>query len=70
MMGSYFCFDIPGTLNTDIKEHFDIGQSQAQWLYTIYSLPNMVLPLFGGIFIDKIGVRPSLILFCAILTVG
>ena len=24
-------------------------------LYTVYSIPNMVLPFFGGYFVDKLG---------------
>jgi len=39
-------------------------------LYTVYSLPNTVLPLFGGILLDTIGIRTGLVLFCAILTIG
>jgi len=39
-------------------------------MYTIYSLPNMVLPLAGGIFLDKIGVRIGLLLFTLVLTIG
>ena len=30
----------------------------------------MVLPIFGGVFLDKIGVRMGLILFTTILTIG
>lgn len=39
-------------------------------LYSIYSYPNCVLPLFGGIFLDAIGIRKGLILFTIILTIG
>lgn len=39
-------------------------------MYSIYSLPNTVLPLFGGILIDKIGVKISLIIFTTLLTLG
>jgi len=39
-------------------------------LYSIYSYPNCVLPLFGGIFLDAIGIRKGLILFTVILTIG
>ena len=39
-------------------------------LYSIYSLPNIILPFFGGIFIDRIGVRISIILFSSILLLG
>jgi MFS family permease len=39
-------------------------------LYTVYSIPNMILPLLGGILLDSIGVRMGLIFFCAVLTLG
>jgi MFS family permease len=39
-------------------------------LYTVYSIPNMVLPIFGGVFLDKIGIRSGLLLFTFILTIG
>ena len=39
-------------------------------LYTIYSLPNMILPILGGMLLDSLGMRVGLILFCAILTLG
>lgn len=39
-------------------------------LYTVYSIPNMILPILGGILLDSIGIRAGLILFCAILTLG
>lgn len=58
LMGSYFCFDNPAPLkNTLEKPPFDLSEAQWSGLYSIYSFPNMILPLFGGIFIDKIGIR-------------
>jgi len=38
--------------------------------YSIYSYPNCILPLFGGIFLDAVGIRKGLILFTIILTIG
>ena len=58
LMGSYFCFDNPAPLKTILTEPpFSLSDSQWSGLYSIYSFPNMILPLLGGIFIDKIGVR-------------
>ena len=34
-----------------------MSESQYNWLYTIYSLPNIVLPFFGGYLCDKVRVR-------------
>ena len=39
-------------------------------LYTVYAVPNCILPLVGGILLDKIGTRNGLILFTVILTAG
>lgn len=39
-------------------------------MYIVYSAPNTVLPLFGGIFLDVIGIRVGLIMFTTILTLG
>jgi len=41
---------------------------QCNLLYTIYSIPNMVLPIIGGILIDKVlGKRIGIVLFTFIL---
>lgn len=48
----------------------DMSATEYAEQYTFYSYPNCVLPLFGGIFLDKIGVRKGLLLFTAVLTFG
>ena len=44
--------------------------TQYAMLYTIYSLPNLILPLLGGMLLDSLGIRTGLILFCVILFAG
>lgn len=39
-------------------------------LYTVYSIPNIILPFFGGFFVDKIGVRLCLIIFVLLIAAG
>jgi len=39
-------------------------------LYAVYSLPNIGLPLVGGIICDWIGVKPSLMIFTSLVTIG
>jgi len=71
LMGSYFCFDNPAPLKPYlIKPPYDLSETQYNALYSIYSFPNMVLPLFGGICMDKIGIRSGLLIFTIILTLG
>jgi MFS family permease len=58
LMGSYFCYDNPTPLKVFLQDPpFDLSETQWSFLFSIYSFPNMVLPLFGGIFIDKVGIR-------------
>lgn len=58
LMGSYFCYDIPSVAqNTFQNDYYNLSPLQVSDMYTVYSLPNTVLPLLGGIFLDKIGIR-------------
>ena len=58
LMGSYFCYDIPSVAqDTFQNDYYGLSPLQVSEMYTVYSLPNTVLPLLGGIFLDKIGIR-------------
>eukprot|EP01090_Pellita_catalonica_P006071 TRINITY_DN1626_c0_g1_i2.p1 TRINITY_DN1626_c0_g1~~TRINITY_DN1626_c0_g1_i2.p1 ORF type:complete len:383 (+),score=29.97 TRINITY_DN1626_c0_g1_i2:197-1345(+) len=39
-------------------------------LFSVYSLPNCILPLFGGIFVDKFGHRIGVFATCLIVFLG
>jgi MFS family permease len=39
-------------------------------LYTVYSIPNVILPFFGGFFVDKFGARACLLVFTVCILVG
>lgn len=69
-LGSTFCYDNPGPLETQLEKDFHMDSFHYSLLYTVYSIPNMVLPVFGGIFLDKIGIRTGLIIFTIVLTFG
>ena len=53
-----------------IRRIFNLDSADFNLLYTVYSMPNMVFPILGGIFLDKIGIRSGLLLFTVILTIG
>ena len=44
---------------------FDFGL-----LYTLYAAPNVVLPFFGGYFVDKLGFRLCLLCFSSLIAIG
>jgi hypothetical protein len=56
-MGSYFCYDNPGPIEKTLEKDLNISTTQYSLLYSVYSYPNTVLPIFGGIFLDMIGLR-------------
>ena len=70
LLGSYYCYDNPAVIETQLETQFDITPTQWSLLYTVYSIPNMVLPFFGGVMLDAIGMRFGLLLFTSVLTVG
>lgn len=48
----------------------DMNDFQYQLLYSFYSFPNIILPLFGGYLIDRLGKRQGIVLFAVIVAVG
>lgn len=69
--GSYFCFDTPGALQDDIKSVMGVTTYQFASLYSWYSWPNVVLPIFGGYLIDRVlGLRIGAAFFAFILILG
>jgi hypothetical protein len=51
-MGNYFSYDFPAVLQKQIQDQFHVSEFDYNLLYSVYSLPNIVLPLFGGVLID------------------
>jgi len=70
MLGSYYCYDNPTALNTQIQDEYGLTSIQYNLLYSVYSIPNTILPLFGGALVDKIGADYSLVLFLSLCTIG
>ena len=61
ILGSYFAYDVPAALSLQLHEYLEEENESFQYylqlLYSLYSIPNLVLPFFGGYFIDKLGNR-------------
>jgi MFS family permease len=71
VFGSSFCYGQPCSLVPYLtKPPYNLDPHNINMFYTVYSLPNIVVPLFGGIMLDKIGVRKSLMIFSTVLTLG
>lgn len=76
--GSYWCYDIPGSIETQLILWFNDGNTDGSYtkasnslLYSIYSWPNCILAFFGGFLLDKVtGVRRGALLFCGLVALG
>lgn len=69
--GSYFSYDIPAALNCQLEALYDVGNLGYELLYSVYSVPNMVLPFCGGWLVDRVfGIRIGGMVFCGLVTVG
>jgi len=58
MTGSYYAYDIPSALHQQLQDYMPQSphfETQFNLLYTVYSIPNVILPLFGGNIVDRCG---------------
>jgi len=70
LFGYLAVFDCPQPLETAIKDDLDIEDPEYQELYTFLAVPNIFLPIFAGMLVDRLGVRPSLLVFGTLVFLG
>ena len=73
MIGNYYCYDNPAALKSQIDDQMGNPsdyETLYSLLYTVYSIPNVILPFFGGYFVDKFGVRTCIFVFAAFIFCG
>ena len=72
--GNYYAFDNPSSLNRQLMEwlesDFGTFQFQLTAMYSIYSVPNIILPLFIGGLLDKYGTSKLLIILSGLVSLG
>lgn len=65
--------DIPAALHQQLKDYMpESNEFEVQFnlLYTVYSLPNVILPFFGGFVVDSFGAPMCLGVFAFLCWVG
>jgi hypothetical protein len=76
ILSSAFCFgafwsdETPDIIQLRVQDCFGIDETKYSLTYTIYSVPNIILPLFGGLLTYKIGNGRALILVQALILIG
>jgi MFS family permease len=70
MMGNYYIYDSISPLADLIKSQLKFTDSEIGLLNAIYSFPNIIMVLIGGIIIDRIGTRKSVLIFTFFIMLG
>ncbi len=70
MFGNYYIYDSISPLADLLKQQLGFSDSNIGLLNAIYSFPNIIMVLVGGIIIDKIGTRKSVFIFTLLVMLG
>jgi MFS family permease len=70
MCGNYYIYDSISPLADVLKAQLKFSDSDLGLLQGIYSFPNIIMVLIGGIIIDRIGTKKSALLFSLFLLIG
>jgi MFS family permease len=70
MMGNYYIYDSISPLADLLKTQLGFSDSNIGLLNAIYSFPNIIMVLVGGLLIDRIGTKRSVLIFTAFIMLG
>lgn len=70
MMGNYYIYDSISPLADLLKTQLGFSDSNIGLLNAIYSFPNIIMVLIGGLLIDRIGTKTSVLIFTALIMIG
>jgi MFS family permease len=70
MFGSYYVYDAVSPLADILKQQLGFTDTNLGFLQAVYSIPPIFTTLLGGILIDRIGLRKSLMIFGVLCFIG
>lgn len=70
MFGNYYIYDSISPLADLLKSQLKFSDSDIGLLNAIYSFPNIIMVLIGGIIIDRIGTKKSALIFSMLVLLG
>jgi MFS family permease len=70
MFGNYYIYDSISPLADLLKKQLSFSDVNIGLLNAIYSLPNIIMVLIGGMIIDRIGTKRASFIFSAFCMVG
>ena len=70
MYGNYYAYDSVGPVADLLQRDLGFSDTQIGTLNAIYSFPNIVMVLIGGIIVDRFGARLATLAFATICALG
>lgn len=70
MFGNYYAYDAIAPVADLLQRSLGFTDTQLGTLNAIYSLPNIIMVLVGGIIVDRFGTRMSTLIFAVICVIG
>lgn len=70
MFGNYYVYDSISPLADVLKSQLGFSDSNIGLLNAIYSFPNIIMVLIGGLIIDRIGTKKSSLIFVLLVLLG
>ena len=70
MFGNYYVYDSIAPLADMLQSQLGFSSTQVGTLNAIYSAPNIIMVLIGGVLVDRFGTRTATLGFTAICLVG
>lgn len=70
MFGNYYAYDSIAPVAELLERQAGFSDTQIGTLNAIYSFPNIIMVLVGGILVDRFGTRRSTVLFAGICLLG
>ncbi len=68
--GSYFAYDIIGAIAPSIIEEMKAARATVGTMNTMYSIAAVLVVLFGGMLIDRLGTRKASMIFSVLVLTG
>jgi MFS family permease len=70
MFGNYYAYDAIAPVADLLQRALGFSDTQIGTLNAIYSFPNIVMVLIGGIIVDRFGTRRSTLAFAVVCAIG
>ncbi len=70
MASNYFFYDVMGPLKSLLHKVLGFSNTEYGFLMSIYSIPNLFMPIVGGIILDRFGIKRTGIIFIFLMMLG